>query len=68
MELNTKLSQRCWLEVKHSVQDDTTWFHAIVLCVAHNFHKRSEFTPIFTSIFTSVKSSNIVCDGCDADA
>ena len=26
---------------------------AIVLCVAHNFHERSEFTSIFTSSFTS---------------
>ena len=57
MELNRELSQRCWLGVKHFVLDDTTWLpKTIVLCVAHNFHERSEFTSIFTSIFTSETS------------
>ena len=62
MELNRELSQRCWLGVKHSVLDDTTWLpKTIVLCVAHNFHERSEFTSIFTSSLTSetsVKNNN----------
>ena len=54
MKLNRELSQRCWLGVKHFVLDNT-FCHpkAIVLCVAHNFHERSEFTSIFTSYFTS---------------
>ena len=54
MKLNGKLSQRCWQEVKHCVLDDTMGMQkTIVLCVAHNFHERSEFTSIFTSSFTS---------------
>ena len=57
MELNRELSQRCWLGVKHSVLDDTTWLpKTIVLCVAHNFHDRSELTSIFTSSLTSETS------------
>ena len=37
MKLNRKLSQLCWLEVKHYVLDDTTGSKTIV-------HKRSELT------------------------
>ncbi len=53
MKLNGKLSQRCWQEVKHCVLDDTMGCKSYVLCVAYNFHKRSEFTSFFTSSFTS---------------
>ncbi len=46
MKLNRKLRQRCWLEVKHFVLDDSLGSFTIV---HFNFHECSEFTSIFTS-------------------
>ena len=39
-----------------TVQDNTSGSKAIVLCAAHYFHERSEFTSVLTSHFTSDNS------------
>ena len=53
MELNRKLSQQSWLEVKHFVLDDSFGCCMAYGIVHFNFHERSEFTSILTSILTS---------------
>ena len=51
MELNRKLSQQSWQEVKHLVLDDCLGCCLICMVLSfYNFHERGEFTSIFTSI------------------
>ena len=61
MELNRKLSQQSWQEVKHLVLDDCLGCCLICMVLSfYNFHERGEFTSIFTSSLTS--ETSVICN------
>ena len=66
MKLNRELSQQSWLEVKHSVLDDSFGCENSYMVLSFfNFHERSELTSTFTSILTSeALNSKKTCREC----